>query len=167
MTVSRFTGKAGSVEDSSAGPVSPAYLLGRLAAEYPELPIEAVRHALDQASVAAAALGGGHRLTAALARDRLHVVRERSAAAARRRARPVGVQDTGEPVGASPQPGAEAVPCTYCRAPVPLRSFTYWSASARLLLAACPSCRRQMTVLASTWRRWTRQPIRSPAAPDG
>lgn len=153
MTVSRY--EAVGLRDLSVGPASPAYLLARLAGEYPELPIEALQCAFDQAAAAAAALGGGHRLTAALARDRLNVVRERRDAAARRTGRPVVVQDPPDPVGARPEPDMAAVPCTYCRAPVPLSSFTYWSTTARLLAAACPNCQRQMSVLASTWRRWT------------
>lgn len=159
--------EAGSSGDVWAEPASPAYLLARLGAEYPKLPTEALQRALDQASVAAAALGGGHRLTAALARDRLNLVHERAAAAARRTGRPAGAQDRAESTRAGPKPAADAVPCTYCRAAVPISSFTYWSTTARLLLATCPTCRRQMTVLAAAWRRWTHQPTPSPSAAAG
>lgn len=66
----------------------PSSLLQELAAAYPEVSGPAIATALDQAWVAATALGGGRESTAArtalLARDRLDVVRERALAAARR-----------------------------------------------------------------------------------
>ena len=69
----------------------PETLRQELAAGYPELPGPAVAHALDRAVCAALALRSGGRdvntvhtaLVARLARDRLDVLRERHAAAAR------------------------------------------------------------------------------------
>lgn len=72
--------------------LSPASLLAELAAEYPDVSTPVLAQALDRATVAAAALGGGahgsaERIAVA-ARDRLDAVRERRAAAARRVGRP-------------------------------------------------------------------------------
>lgn len=49
--------------------------------------------------------------------------------------------------------GGEHLPCTYCRRPMPARSFRYLSTMRRLMAASCGSCHRQVWVLASTWRR--------------
>lgn len=46
-----------------------------------------------------------------------------------------------------------AVPCVYCRLPIPAETFSYWSAAQRLLWAICPGCEHRVTVAAVTWRR--------------
>jgi hypothetical protein len=51
-----------------------------------------------------------------------------------------------------------AVPCAYCRSPIPAESFTYWSAARRLLSAPCPDCHRRVTLAATTWQRWIQTP---------
>lgn len=88
--------------DSPADGMPVTHLLDTLTAEYPELSVECVRRALQQADAAASALRGGHRLTAALARDRLNLARERAATAARRTRKP----DSAPTDPAQPPPGA-------------------------------------------------------------
>ena len=60
-----------------------------------------------------------------------------------------------------PEPSAPgAVPtvsCVYCREQIPADTFAYWSSARRLLSAACPACRRRVTLSAATWRRWSRE----------
>jgi hypothetical protein len=46
-----------------------------------------------------------------------------------------------------------SIACLYCRNPIPLGGFEYWSTVRRLLFAVCPTCFRKVTVTASTWRR--------------
>jgi hypothetical protein len=64
---------------------------------------------------------------------------------------PVEPIDAGAPVGA-------AVPCVYCRRPVPANIFAYWSRARRLVSATCPSCLRRVTLTTSTWQRWSGTP---------
>ena len=64
------------------------------------------------------------------------------------------------PSAFEPDPGAAPLPCIYCRAPIPSDTFRYWSGARRLVSATCPTCRRRMTLLTTTWRRWS-----EPAAP--
>jgi endogenous inhibitor of DNA gyrase (YacG/DUF329 family) len=170
MTMTQY--EAGSSDGGSPGSVSLTNLLARLGAEYPELPAEALHRAVDQATRAAAALGGGHRLTMTLARDRLNMVRERSTAAPRR----TGVAAGAQPASAAdpgPQPAAaasaETVACPYCGHAVPVSPFavTHFSSPARLLRATCPSCQRQMTVRPVTWRAWTHHPSGPQPSSDG
>lgn len=127
-------------------------LLDELLTAYPELPAEAVVEAVERAHVVAGALGAGSVVTpariAALARDRLDVLRTREAA--EHRFRETGRAGTS---GAGPEQGPAALPCTYCRGPVPAASFVYWSTGRQLLSAICPQCRRRVTVRSATWRR--------------
>jgi hypothetical protein len=63
-----------------------------------------------------------------------------------------------EPILVTPLPAVVGMmTCVYCREPIPADVFTYWSAAKRLLSAACPSCRRRVTLSAATWRRWSRE----------
>jgi len=59
----------------------------------------------------------------------------------------------GELTGTTAAP-VGAVPCVYCREPIPAETFAYWSSARRLLSAACPGCQRRVTLAAATWRRW-------------
>lgn len=99
-------------------------LLQELAAQYPEVSGAAVAHALDRATVAAAALGAGEATPAgiaALARDRLDVLRERTLAAARRAGlpRPQRGEASSAEVGAKgstgPGPGPGLARLVDCR----------------------------------------------------
>lgn len=57
---------------------------------------------------------------------------------------------------ALPQPGSRAtLPCLYCRADIATGDFVFWTPARRLLSATCPQCRRRVTLLTTTWRRWS------------
>jgi hypothetical protein len=60
----------------------------------------------------------------------------------------------------------EQLPCTYCRQPVPVRSFRYLSTMRRLMTASCESCDRQVWVLTSTWRRAAGRHPPAPPSPE-
>ena len=60
------------------------------------------------------------------------------------------LEPTGAVAGA-----VETVPCVYCREPIVAATFIYLSSARRLLSAACPGCRRRVTLPTATWRRWS------------
>lgn len=134
----------------------PRSLLDELGAAFPDLPGAVVAAAVEAATVSASALGAAGEAArrtriGVLARDRLDAARGRAAAAARGVRSRAHADSAGEPRRASG--GDEPVACSYCRAPIPAGAFAYWSTLHRLMSATCPSCGRQMTLLAATWQR--------------
>jgi hypothetical protein len=70
---------------------------------------------------------------------------------------PSGVEDV-DATSVGPRPADVALPCIYCHADIASSEFVFWSVTQRLLSAVCPQCGRRVTLLASTWRRWSREP---------
>jgi hypothetical protein len=60
-----------------------------------------------------------------------------------------------DPLSTADQKGPDgpSLPCLYCRGEIQAQSFLYWSSAKRLLSAICPTCRRRVTLAASSWRR--------------
>ncbi len=64
-------------------------------------------------------------------------------------------------LGDAPRGGA--VPCVYCRTPIPGSAFDFWSDGKRLLSGDCPTCTRRSTYTTNTWLRWLTQMPDEPA----
>jgi hypothetical protein len=69
------------------------------------------------------------------------------------------------PYGA-PRRADAVVPCLYCRADIPVNTFSYWSEARRLLSASCPTCWRRVTLSGPTWRRWARMAVAMSTPPE-
>ena len=91
---------------TSTGTDPPASLFEQLRAEFPEASEADIGEALDRAHVVASALEGNADVSrdrlAALARDRLEIIRTRSATASRRAGRHKSAHATENPAGQSP-----------------------------------------------------------------
>jgi hypothetical protein len=55
------------------------------------------------------------------------------------------------------EPVARGIPCTFCSTDIPAVAFdeAYWSATKRLLSAACPGCHQRTVLSLKVWRRWS------------
>ncbi|HEY4991606.1 MAG TPA: hypothetical protein VII33_05920 [Nakamurella sp.] len=52
---------------------------------------------------------------------------------------------------------ARGIPCSFCSTEIPAVAFdeAYWSATKRLLSAACPGCHQRTVLSLKVWRRWS------------